>query len=230
MRNVTPKERRIAKLVDSDQAYYVAQGVRAASQIGWKAQQEVLRAYRAGHDPMSVLRKRLDDILPLLADGMVTAYLFGMRRAILLTPVSQHELSLSTYSKAVNWMTKRMKVKAADLRAYRDRMGVEAVRVTRAASHAAERRIQGALAHSARLGMHTREGVKELKTAFANAGITPQNSGTLETLFRTQTQLAYSAGRYEEEQDPDIQEILWGYKYVTVGDDRVRDTHAGLER
>ena len=26
-----------------------------------------------------------------------------------------------------------------------------------------------------------------------------------------------------------IDEILWGYKYVTVGDDRVRDEHAALE-
>ena len=50
----------------------------------------------------------------------------------------------------------------------------------------------------------------------------------LETLARTQTQLAYGAGRWNVNQDPAIDEILWGYEYVTVGDDRVRPNHEAL--
>ena len=41
--------------------------------------------------------------------------------------------------------------------------------------------------------------------------------------------VAYSGAKVREEQDPVIQEILWGYKYVTVGDDRVRPAHWAME-
>lgn len=50
----------------------------------------------------------------------------------------------------------------------------------------------------------------------------------LETNFRTGTQIMYSAGQYAYNQDPAIQDILWGYEYVAVMDDRVRDAHAAM--
>jgi SPP1 gp7 family putative phage head morphogenesis protein len=77
--------------------------------------------------------------------------------------------------------------------------------------------------------MHVNAGVNELRKALALEGLTPDNSFTLEAIFRTQTQVAYSAGRWNADQDPAVQEILWGYKYVTVGDDRVRPEHVGLD-
>jgi SPP1 gp7 family putative phage head morphogenesis protein len=48
-------------------------------------------------------------------------------------------------------------------------------------------------------------------------------------VFRTQTLLAYGAGKQDFENSPDVRDILWGYKYVTVGDDRVRPAHAAME-
>jgi SPP1 gp7 family putative phage head morphogenesis protein len=92
-----------------------------------------------------------------------------------------------------------------------------------------EEELQRTILETATAGEHVREGVKSLSEAFDRLGLTPNNSFTLEAIFRTQTAMAYSAGRYSEEQDPAIQEILWGYKYATVGDDRVRPSHVGFD-
>jgi SPP1 gp7 family putative phage head morphogenesis protein len=51
----------------------------------------------------------------------------------------------------------------------------------------------------------------------------------VETLTRTGMQLAYSAGRWEQDQDEAVQEILWGYQYSSVDDARTRPVHAALD-
>jgi SPP1 gp7 family putative phage head morphogenesis protein len=74
-----------------------------------------------------------------------------------------------------------------------------------------------------------RYNISKLEAKLNSMGFTPQNSYTIENLFRTQSQLAYNAGKWETEQDPVIQELLWGYVYVTMNDDRVRPEHQVLE-
>lgn len=78
-------------------------------------------------------------------------------------------------------------------------------------------------------GATVKEGVKALNRAFYNNGLVPKNPYQLETIYRTQSALAFSAGRFQADQHPAIQEILWGYKYVTVGDTRVRPAHRVLD-
>lgn len=57
-------------------------------------------------------------------------------------------------------------------------------------------------------------------------GVSPRNKGYVETLVRTHGQLAYGAAQSTIfDKDPD----LWGYEYVTVGDDRVREEHEELD-
>jgi len=51
----------------------------------------------------------------------------------------------------------------------------------------------------------------------------------LQTWATTFAQISYAAGKYTAGQNPAIQSILWGYEYVTVGDERVRDEHAGFD-
>ena len=51
-------------------------------------------------------------------------------------------------------------------------------------------------------------------------------SHRVETIFRTSMQSAYSAGRYAKQQA--VKELLPFWRYVTVGDSRVRPSHAVL--
>lgn len=81
----------------------------------------------------------------------------------------------------------------------------------------------------ARQGLPTSSMVSLLEEKFQALGISPKNSYQLENLVRTQTQITYGAAKFREEQQDFIQDILWGYRYSTVGDNRVREEHARLE-
>ena len=51
----------------------------------------------------------------------------------------------------------------------------------------------------------------------------------IKTVMRTATHTAHGAAHYVADQDPAVQSILWGYKYVTAGDERVRPEHAAMD-
>ena len=105
----------------------------------------------------------------------------------------------------------------------------EAATIARGVGEDLERRIASAVTTATEQGLHVKEGAKLIGKAFATAGVVPQNPYLLDTLFRTQTATAYAAGRWQANEDPAIQDILWGYEYSTAGDDRVRLEHATLE-
>lgn len=92
-----------------------------------------------------------------------------------------------------------------------------------------DQKVQDAIDELISSGASTREATRTLGDVLERAGISGTSPSKVETLFRTQLQVAFGAGRWQADQDPDIQEILWGYKYVTVGDDRVRPEHEAFE-
>lgn len=51
----------------------------------------------------------------------------------------------------------------------------------------------------------------------------------VETWITTMVQSSYAAGQADAALDPAIDAILWGWEYVTVGDDRVRFEHEGFD-
>jgi len=86
-----------------------------------------------------------------------------------------------------------------------------------------------AMTTSIRLGEILPVAIGRLRAGFVAAGVTNIASHTLETMVRTQTAIAYAAGEDNADKDPFVDEILWGYEYVTVGDDRVRPNHVAME-
>jgi len=68
--------------------------------------------------------------------------------------------------------------------------------------------------------------VKKITT---DAGVEELNAFTLDTVFNTNMQKAYSLGRYEQLSEPAVKAALPIWEYMTVGDDRVRPEHAVLD-
>ena len=60
-------------------------------------------------------------------------------------------------------------------------------------------------------------------------GITAENPAYLQTVFRTNLQTAYGAGRFRAITDDDVMEARPFVQYRTVGDSRVREAHAALD-
>ncbi|MBC8105176.1 MAG: minor capsid protein [Anaerolineae bacterium] len=104
-----------------------------------------------------------------------------------------------------------------------------ALRVTDQAATALENRLQRTLLTTTQQGLGVREGTKALRHAFEDEGFAPEENYRLEAMFRTQTQIAYSAGRENSLSDPAIQEILWGFEFAAIQDDRTTELCISLD-
>jgi len=214
---VTLKERRQALRQARATQRILTKGLRIALRTSRRLQAEVVRAFRERREPnLSIFEEQLDD----LTGAMLVSYLLGLWNT---------DMQFSAYDGAVGWLQGKAGMSAAQLAEVEQRMNASALRVLKDSSAAVERKLATAMTQITVAGEHVREGVKRLRKAMSAAGVTPDNPYTVEAIWRTQTQMAYGAARWESYQDPEVQEILWGYKYVTVGDDRVRETHWDLD-
>lgn len=85
------------------------------------------------------------------------------------------------------------------------------------------------LVQSVSRGETIKDFAQQIDDTFSRAGLDPLSPWRLETIFRTSVQSAYGRGRWEQGTDPEISDEIWGWRYVSVGDDRVREEHAALD-
>ncbi len=216
-------ERQLAQQMVNEQDKLIRLARTAAVRLVSPSLSVALREYRQGHDPISEILKKLDQLSDVIVDTMLASHLTGLRRATRMAP-----LNLS-FKKTIALLRKRLKLSEREIQKLITQYSEEALRVVPKVKKAVDQSLQKTMTHITEEGMHVKEGVSALRQGFARAGLVPKSDFLLETVFRTQTQLAYSAGRWDQEQLPEIQEILWGYTYYTVGDDRVREEHAGFD-
>ena len=227
---ITKKDRQAALLINREQERLISLGANAAARHTLTVLGLAIYAYRRKQDPRFVIAKAVMPIKNLLVQSMVTAHLRGKLR----TQIEQRkELILAgpsnAYSFALDFLKRRLGLTARELAALQAVYDTEALRITRNTSIAIERRVQLEFAKTTEQGLHVEGGIDAIQRAFAKAGILPRNKGTFEQIFRTQTQIAYSAGRWQASRDPETEDILWGYKYTAVGDERTRPSHRALD-
>lgn len=171
-----------------------------------------------------------------LATIMLTAHLAGMRRAMLTRnqkpksknlSLSHAALELSVFSNVLGYIKDKMTV---DLNELQKRYDSLALKVLNSVADNINAELTKTVDNLIKEGAHVKEAKQILGAKFDQLGLRPASKGQLETIFRTQTQIAFAAGKYKAEREtPYIHEALWGYRYVTTGDDRVRPTHALLD-
>ena len=83
--------------------------------------------------------------------------------------------------------------------------------------------LSGALAD----GKSLRDWRKNANEIFDKKGLTHLNPWQAETIYRTETTMAFGAGQYAKLQDVSGRFPYW--QYVTAGDERVRDSHRALD-
>lgn len=210
-----------------------ARGAYAMGRIGLAVERAAIHAYQQRTDPTRAIRALFERMVPVLRSGMVLSRLHGRSHVLQLAPRRRSALERAgiedVFGTAVSALQRRLGLRPGDVARMEQQMGATALRIVGATSLDAEQRVQRVIAQAIADGVHVREGVKRLRQAFEAEGIVPRHRATLETIFRTHTQIAYAAGKQEMERSAAIDAILWGYTYVTVGDDRVRDEHAELD-
>lgn len=164
-----------------------------------------------------------------LSTIMLAGHLAGIRRAELMlkqapTPKS---LSLSIFSGVLNYFRTREDVDIAQLQKRYKTLSFDIVSKV---SDSIKKDLADTTRKLIESGSHVREAKQILGAKFAEYGLKPASKSQIETIFRTHTQIAYSVGKWRaEHHDPLIQNALWGYRYVTAHDDRVRPSHEALD-
>lgn len=228
MPKVTAKERAFAREAARDMGPIEQRGVDTATLVGTRLRRETIAYYRKGRtDVTAPIRKHLRRIIPDLRDAMVLAYLTGAWRARVYAV--KQTLSLSLFSQIIRYLARRVEITREELLEIANKFTDPIESAAEQIAVGMELKILETISGVTERGEHVREGVQALNVAFDLLGVTPRNSYQLETIYRTHTQMAYKAGEWNMYKDPAIQEILWGFKYVTVGDRRVRDEHEPLD-
>ncbi len=232
MPRVSESRKRKAIRQSRETAVYERKAVNAATRMGFRLMQRVLAAFRRGRtiEVPTIIAEEMARVEPILTETMTVGYLTGFDR---VSQAGTIKAAVSPtrpiHGQAIRALAQRLQMTPEGLADIQKANNAQAVRVLSRVSDGVERGLERSFLQIAQEGLTTREGTKAIREAFAKQGIVAVNSFEHEAVFRTQTQLAYGAGAWEAAQDPVIDEILWGYQYVTVGDDRVRPEHAALE-
>ena len=175
-------------------------------------------------DDYATAALHLDDLREVLVDGRIAAFAEGIR----LTREMREHVQLATpFERGVSFIERTQGPEF--LERMRAAYGPEAFTLIKGLEAKAEVALRRDVVRLVSEGAPTARAIKELSATLDKLGVTPRNAYAVESAYRTQAQLAFNAGRWEADQDPAVQEILWGYEYVTVGDDRVRPEHAELD-
>jgi SPP1 gp7 family putative phage head morphogenesis protein len=177
------------------------------------------------------LHQEIKPFTDILQNAMAAAHLRGRLRAITTASkaMAENSKSLAAYDEALAYYQKRLDLTPDQMRRVIALYGNEAAKVTREATGTLEEKVAQAIKESLTVGEHVAGGVERVREAFQAAGVVPSNSFLLETLVRTQIQIAYSAGEWNALRAPEIQSILTAFHYVTTGDFRVRENHAEMD-
>ena len=229
---VRPERRRQAVLFERDRRGIEVIGERVCNRLAAQMNAKILTAFERGENIIPVLREKLQwEFTPLIQKAMVAGHLQGRLRSARTTAARLQESrrTMSVYDDALKFLEQRLALSPEQMQSLMDKYGVEAANVTREFSVGTEVAVQKAMQKIVERGEHVREAVATLRDALHASGSGPMSSAVMNTLVRTQVQMSYSAGRWNANQDEAIQEILHSYEYSTVGDDRVRPSHAAMD-
>jgi SPP1 gp7 family putative phage head morphogenesis protein len=227
---VTAHRRQQVDRVDRLLARYQRQGVSEATAICWRATQAVLKAYREGRDDLnSILRREILAGVPTLAQSMSVCWATGYDNTQRTAKRGAVTLSLSGFSDMIQFFLRRLALTVEEWGLMESKFNSNALWMYHGASMKAEKLLDKAMVEIARKGLPARQGAMELHKAFEKAGIMPGSSYTIENIYRSQVALAHAAGQRYAQQQPEIDDMLWGFQYCTAGDDRVRPSHQLME-
>jgi SPP1 gp7 family putative phage head morphogenesis protein len=132
------------------------------------------------------------------------------------------------FAEAIQAFLDRKIITPEEFAALSDMQRMRAFTATKLSSQALIERVKQLIESSLRDGS-TFEGFRAALSPDA-LGVTAASPGYLETVYRTNVGLAYGAGRLRQIQSPAVREARPFVEYRTAGDNRVRASHAALDR
>ena len=224
----------------------VARSVLSASPLfrGW--QQEIATVLRGGGDAASALsawaerRASDEDVAATLYTSAMLADLGGQifvrtievpestpARALDNRPAPPF-LSMP-FDEAIESFLARRLISPDEFRALSDAARTRAFTATRLATDTLRQRALDGLLEALRSGGTLDDFAAALQSEELSLGVTPSSQGYLETVYRTNIQASYGAGRYRQITSAAVAAARPYVEYRTAGDSRVRPSHALLD-
>jgi len=229
---------RMAAVYDADVTRVASVATDPMGAIGIKVRSAVLRAIKNNKPVEGEIRKVIGPLKVPMLQAMTGAFVMGTYRTAINAGKRKIEPSLTLaraddtlgkWSKIVEFARLRVNISEAELDKISKSFDKQATDAIDGMSGVLEVNIRRAIRDALAAGEHRAGTYAAVRKAFDDSGMTNAKPFMIETQARTQTQLAYTAGRLKANEDPAIQDVLWGYEYITVGDDRVRPSHAALD-
>jgi len=223
---------RQADLMDRERQRIERMARRDIKRVANAMRVEGLRRFRNGGNVVEAAIEASAELENTMTDALVASHLTARRRMMITAgkAISRSNVGLiGAFDGAIEFLNQRLNLSPEQIRQLRLMYGPVAVRAIDEANDVLERRVQTAVRDVSREGLHVDAGMSRVRQAFESSGVSVENPWLYEQVFRTQTQVAYAAGRDQAAEDPAIAEIQWGWEYVTVGDDRVRPSHVPLD-
>lgn len=129
---------------------------------------------------------------------------------------------------AIKWIQERAPLPLKRLEDLLDSVRDDAAGLTRDLVDTISDKIDASMAEQVKAGADMDAWLKGLDGVVEQSGLTAEDPFYWETVFRTNVQTAYGAGRYEMLRNPEIEEAFGYYQYLTVEDSAVREEHAAL--
>jgi len=218
-----------------DQDHLIRIATRETLTVVARMRVQVLRAFRNGAGEktlLAMIRAIQPQVVPLVSDAMQASHMAGIVRTVGTVSPKIEPVSMATTTEldpVLDLLKRRAGMSPSEIKAVEDQFGAQAITATGDAFSVLENKIQSAVRDIVTEGLHGDAGLGRMMKAFTDAGVTTDNPSLIKTVFNTEVSKAYNGGRWAAAQDPAIQNVLWGYEYVTVGDDRVRPNHAAMD-
>ena len=206
-----------------------APGVRETSRIWRRMRAQLVRAPAEGvSDIELIIQQGMREAAPILANAMMVAWMMGVQQTIKVAAPKVAGVRLA-YEGAISKLASGLTLSDAEVNILQQQFGTRALETLTLTGNAIEERLRPTVNKLIADGTTTRDAVKEMSAKVAGTGVGPTKNYQLEAIYRTQTQIANSNARIQAMSSPLIDSILWGWEYSTVGDDRVRDSHAAQD-
>lgn len=153
----------------------------------------------------------------------VTAYLEGAaarRRRF-------GQLRLSLLEDAAARARARARMTPEQVEEIRERVGADVATAVGAYADDVNARLRAVVARGIRENLHEQDLAVRIGRSLRAAGVS-ERPYRLRQMARDQVNMNFMAARLKGNDDPAVQDVLWGYEYVSVDDDRVRPSHALL--
>jgi SPP1 gp7 family putative phage head morphogenesis protein len=183
---------------------------------------DVADAVVRGRDPGKVIAEYVQRIGRIVGNGSLLAY----AEALVAEGPKPVKFDLADAAAAA---ATRAQLDDVAIQSIVNRLGLRAATSLNAIGTIAEKAVREAAEVIVSQGLSAKDGKAAINAALSNAGLGATKPHLLETIYRYEFQTAYSAAQWNAVQDPAVAPQVWGYEYVSVGDDRVRPEHQALD-